>query len=266
MARPTRTMTEQMRGRMRAVALMRELSRRIGAENPHQFAGWFDERTGMDTQASGKWRMNFSGDRPLSPQQLQLLSRLDGDLARLHGAGPADLWQALWGDVRELWSLCRTRFSNHGPMLDDRIWSAIGDAFSDEKPFSSALREFEGELLLADAYREPLTLRHLTESVAFYRLHQHMNSIAPSDVDGIGAYRSVCMCLDDTAVRNELELLGIYELVANQLTSMELDRFESEASYRAALGVHDLAGYISNPQAMISADSRWDALRFAWAS
>lgn len=264
MARPTRTMTEQMRGRMRSVALMRELARRVAAENPHQFAGWFDKHTGMDTQASGKWRLNFSGDRPLSPQQLQLLSRLDSDVPRLYDDGPADLWCALWGDARELWPLCRTRFSNDGPMLDDCIWSAIAAEFSDEKPFGSALREFEGELLLADAYREPLTLRHLTESIAFYRLHQHINSIARSDVDGVGTYRCVCMCLDDKAVRNELELLDIYELVANQLTSMELGRVESEAPYLAALAVSDLAGYVSKPQAIISSDSRWDALGFSW--
>lgn len=204
MARPARTMTEQLRGKMRAVALMRELARRVGVENPDQFAGWFDKHTGMDTQASGKWRLNFIGDRPLSPQQLQLLSRLDGDVARLHSDGPADLWQALWGDVRELWPLCRTRFSNVGPMLDDRTWSEIEEEFVDEKTYGAALREFEGELLLADAYGEPLTLRYLTEAIALYRLHQHMNSIAPSDVDGVGTYRSVCMCLDDTAVRNEL--------------------------------------------------------------
>jgi hypothetical protein len=62
MARPTRTTTEQLRGGMRAAALMRELAKRVGAVNPHQFAGRFDEHTGMDTQASGKWRLNFGCD------------------------------------------------------------------------------------------------------------------------------------------------------------------------------------------------------------
>ena len=265
MARPTRTTTEQLCGGMRAVALMRELAKRVGAENPHQFAGWFDERTGMDTQTSGKWRLNFSGDRPLSPQQLQLLSRLDGDVARLHSDGPADLWRALWGDVCELWSLCRSRFTNDGPMFDDRIWSAIAGEFDAEKSFASALREFEGELLLADSYREPLTLRHLTEAIAFYRLHQHMNSTAPSDVDGVGAYRCVHMCMNDTTVRSELNQLGICDLLAGELADKEFGRLKSERSYRKAVAVDDLAGYARNPRAFISDDSRWEALRFAWA-
>ncbi|QOZ85215.1 MULTISPECIES: hypothetical protein [Chromobacterium] len=258
-------MTEQLRGRMRSAALMHELARRVGAENPHQFAGWFDKHTGMDTQASGKWRLNFSGERPLSPQQLQLLSRCDGDVARLHSAGPADLWQALWGDVRELWPLCRTRFSNHGPMLDDRIWSAIADEFNDEKSFGSALREFEGELLLADAYGEPLTLRHLTEAIAFYRLHQHINTVAPSDVDGVGAYRCMHMCLEDSAVRGELTTLGIGDLLANHVADMELGRLKHERSYRSAVAVDDLLGYVRNPQAFMSEDARWDALHLTWA-
>lgn len=265
MARPTRTMTEQLRGRMRSVALMRELARRVAAENPYQFAGWFDKHTGMDTQASGKWRLNFSGGRPLSPQQLQLLSRLDSDVPRLYGDGPADLWWGLWGDVCKLWPLCRSRLTNLGPMLDDRTWSEIEGEFCDEKTYGAALREFEGELLLADAYREPLTLRHLTEAIALYRLHQHMNGIAPSDVDGVGAYRCVHICLGDAAVRSELTGLGIRDLLADHLADMELGRLECERSYRAALAVDDLAGYTRNPLAFISHDARWDALRFAWS-
>ena len=265
MARPTRTHSEHLRGRIRTVTLMRELARRVGAENPHQFAGWFDKHTGMETQASGKWRLNFNGDRPLSPQQLQLLSRLDCDVPRLYDDGPADLWRALWGDVRDLWSLCRTRFSNFGPMLDDRIWSAIDDEFSDEKPFGSTLREFEGELLLADAYGEPLTLRYLTEAIALYRLHQHMNCIAPSDVDGAGAYRCVRMCLDDDVVRTELNLLGTLDLLAEQLADMELGRLTNERSYNAAVAVKNKAEYVRSPRAFVSEDSRWMAQRFAWA-
>ena len=264
MARPTRTTTEQLRGGMRAVALMRELAARIGAENPHQFAGWFDERTGMETQASGKWRLNFSGDRPLSGQQLQLLSRLDSDVARLHNDGPADLWLALWGDVRELWPLCRTRLNNLGPMLEDRTWLVIVDEFDDEKSYGATLREFEGELLLADAYREPLTLRHLTEAIVLYRLHQHMNSIAPSDVDGVGMYRCMHICMNDVVVRNELSQLGIYDLLVDQLAELEFGRLGNEKSYRTAIATDDVAGYVRNPRAFVSDDARWDALRFAW--
>lgn len=264
MARPTRTATEQLRGRMRAVALMRELARRVGAENPHQFAGWFDERTGMDTQASGKWRLNFTGDRPLSPQQLQLLSRLDADVARLHSDGPADLWRALWGDVHELWPLSRRRFCIHGPTWDDRIWSAIEDEFTDEMLFGCTIREFEGDLLLADAYHESLTLRHLTEAIVLYRLHQHMNSLAPSDVDGGGLYRCLRMCLDDADVLCKLNQMGIYDYVADELADMELGRLNNEKSYRASVATDNIDGYIKDPLAFVSDDTRWKALRFAW--
>jgi hypothetical protein len=250
---------------MRAVALLRWLARRVGAGNPHQFAGWFDQRTGMDTQASGKWRLNFSGGRPLSAQQLQLLSRLDGDVVGLHSNGPADLWLALWGDVRVLWPLCRSRFCGVGPMLDDRTWSAVESEFDDEKTYGAALRNFEGELLIAYAYREPLTLRHLTEAVAFYRLHQYLNSIAPSDVDGVGSYRCVHMCMEDAAVRSELDQLGICGLLVSHVVDLELGRMEREPSYRAAVAVDDVAAYARNPRAFVSDDSRWEALRFAWA-
>lgn len=265
MARPTRTMTEQLRGRMRSVALMRELARRVGTENPHQFAGWFDKHTGMDTQVSGKWRLNFIGGRPLSPQQLQLLSRLDSDVPRLYGDGPADLWRALWGDARQLWPLCRSRLTSLGPALDDSIWSEIEGEIGDQRTFGSALREFEGELLLANAYSEPLTLRHLTEAIAFYRLHQHMNAIAPSDVDGVGACRCIHMCLEDAAVQSELTGLGIRDLLANHLADLELSRLEHESSYRAAVAADDLLGYARNPLTFVLHDTRWDALRFAWA-
>lgn len=266
MVRPTRTTTEKLRGGIRAVALMSELAKRVEAKNPHQFAGWFDERTGMDTQASGKWRLNFNGKQPLSPQQLQFLSHLDGDVARLHFDGPADLWRALWGDVRELWPLCHSRFCSVGPMLDDRTWSEIEGEFGDEKTFGSALREFEGELLLADAYHEPLTLRHLTEAIAFYRLHQHMNSIAPSEVDGVGLYRCVRMCLDDIDVLYKLSLLGIYADAVSELKDMEFFRLRRDKSYRVIVMTDDLVEYIGNPRAYVTDDSRWESLNFDWAS
>ncbi|MEB0134561.1 hypothetical protein QN362_04360 [Actimicrobium sp. CCC2.4] len=266
MARPARTTTEQVRGKMRAVALLSELARRVGAENPHQFAKWFDEQSGMNTQMSGKWRLNFSGKQPLSPQQLQLLSRRDGDVARLHKNGPAELWRALWGAVCELWPLCRSRFTNDGPMLNDHIWSAVEGEFVNEKPFGSALREFEGELLLADAYREPLTLRHLTEAIAFYRLHQHINSLAPSEVDGVGLYRCVRMCLDDIGVFYKLTLLGIYDDVASELEDMEFWRLRRDKSRRMIIAADDLADYVGNPRAFVTDDSRWESLNFDWAS
>lgn len=266
MARPTRTKIEHSRGRMRTVALMRELAQRVGTENPYQFAGWFDKRTGMETQASGKWRLNFSGDRPLSPQQLRLLSHLDADVLRLYVDGPADLWRALWGDAVVLWSLIRSRFTGVGPNLDDRTWLAIENEFTTERPFGATLRNFEGDLLLTDAYRKPLSFRHLTEAIALYRLHQHLNSIAPSDVDGVGAYRCIRMCLDDRIVQNELHRLGVNELLRDHLVEMEAGRLEAEPSYRAAVNVDSSVQWVRNPCAVVSDDTRWHALAFDWIS
>lgn len=222
---------------MRAVALMRELAWLVGAENPHQFAGCFDRCTGMDTQSSGKWRLNFSGDKPLSMQQLQLLSRLDADASHLHENGPADLWLAMWGDARNTWRLCRTRLSNLGPSLDDRIWSEIASEFVEEKTFDVTLAEFEGDLLLAEAYREPLMLRHLTEAVALYRLYQELNAVVPLEIDGRGICRCVRTCLDDRNVVVELRRYGVLEGVRQEL-----------------------AAIVDQAEAQTSAMQRWDAL------
>ena len=243
MARPARSEAEQLRGGMRAAALMNALAWRVGAENPHQFAKCFDQRTGMETQSSRKWRLNFSGDKPLSRQQLQFLSRFDADADRLYQVGPADLWQAMWGDVRDLWRLCRTRLTSCGPALDEQTWSAIADVAAVEKTFGEVLAEFEGELLLAEAYGEPLTLRHLTEAVVLYRLHRETNALIPLGIDGDGACRDVRLCLDDENVAAELRRLGILNGVRKEL-----------------------AGVIADPMASVPAIQRWDALasRLNW--
>lgn len=237
MARPIQSKSERVRGGMRAVALMSELAWHVGAENPHQFAGCFDRCTGMDTQASGKWRLNFSGDKPLSVQQIQLLSRLRADASHLHESGPADLWLAMWGDARHTWRLCRTRLSNLGPSLDDRIWSEIANEFVEEKTFDVTLVQFEGDLLLAEAYGEPLRLRHLTEAVTLYRLYQELNAVVPLEIDGSGICRCVRMCLDDRNVVVELRRYGVLEGVRQEL-----------------------AAIVDQAEAQTSAMQRWDAL------
>lgn len=237
MARPARSDTEKFRGGMRAAALMHTLAGQVGAENPHQFADYFDRRTGMTTQASGKWRLNFIGMKPLSLQQVQLLSRLEPDVRRLHDDGPADLWLAMWGDARDLWVLCRTRFSPVGPMLDDRTWTMVANEFDSEMTFNEALAEFEGEFLLAEAYGERLSLRHLTEAIALCRLLEAASALMPLDIDENGLYRCIRLCLEDDAVTTELQRLGVLEGVQRELASV-----------------------IAAPAAWAPAMQRWDAL------
>jgi len=222
---------------MRAAATMRELARRSGTSNPHQFAGHFDAITNMETQASGKWRQCFSGDKALSAQQLRLLSFVDANVAKLHDAGPCGLWHALWGDEQALWQLCRTRLDSDGPMTDDRIWSAIVDEFTEERDFGSTLAEFEAEMLLAEAYGRPLTLRHLTEAVALCRLHQALRSLAVLNIDGRGIVRCLRVCLADTSVLSELARLGVLDGVREEL-----------------------ADVIDSAEADLPALDRWDAL------
>ena len=78
---------------------MNSLARKIGVANPHQFALHFDALTGMNTQSSGKWRSSFNGEKALSTQQLQLLSRIDPEVFERHEMGPANLWQAMWAPL-----------------------------------------------------------------------------------------------------------------------------------------------------------------------
>lgn len=264
MARPERTDAEKLRGRMRTVALMREFARRAGAANPHQFAGWFDWRTGASTQAMGKWRFNFSGERPLSEQQLNWLSALPefGDARRLYLAGPTGLWWALWGeDVSELWALCGHQVHPYAYDDPDALLR-ITDAVVLSGPglrFDESLYNFECSMLLGQQYGQVLDLRHLTEAIAFYRLHQAITRIAR--VDGVGAYRCVRMCLDDDGVSDHLIGLGIREMLVQELTRTEVARLESEPSYLAAVGVDDVDSYARDPFMFCSIEERMEALR-----
>lgn len=272
MARPKRTDIETLRSRMRTVALMNELAQRVGAANPNQFARWFDEQAGASTEESGKWRHNFNGNRPLSAQQLNWLSQLPEapDARARYQEGPAGLWRAMWCPPAELWHACRTRQAGSTIALDAPSWlQNTGDEANEgqDRCLDEMLREFEGELLLAEAYGEPLRLSHLTEAISLYRLHQHISSIARTSLDGSGAYRCVRMCTDNSAVHGELDRLGVYELVVSELAATESAHLAESPAYRASLPVaeEDLDLYLMCPDILIREEQRWAALNFDWA-
>jgi hypothetical protein len=274
MARPKRTDTEALRSRMRTVALMQELTRRVGADNPNQFAKWFDTQADATTQESGKWRHNFNGNRPLSEQQLNWLCKFPetSDAHKAYWNGPADLWLAMWNDPRELWPLCRTRQHETCPDVDHEVWQAeyldTGRKVND-RCLRDVLREFEGELLMTEAYGEMLHMRHLTEAIALYRIYQYTNSCAwlDDDATSAGAYRCVRMCADDCLVKHELNNLGIYDLVVSELESNEVQHLACYPTYRACIPLPDeiIDTYIRNPLAAYPESDRWDALNFDWA-
>lgn len=161
---------------------MNSLARKIGVANPHQFALHFDALTGMNTQSSGKWRSSFNGEKALSTQQLQLLSRIDPEVFERHEMGPANLWQAMWAPLQGLRSILSTELA---------LWPTL----------EVLVAEFEGDLLLAEAYHEPLTIAHLAKAVALHRLVHELNArIIPVGIDGEGTYRAIRRCLDDASV------------------------------------------------------------------
>lgn len=222
MARPRRTDTERKRGRMRAAALMNSLARQIGAQNPNQFALQFDALSGMNTQSSGKWRSSFNGEKALSTQQLQLLSRIDPEVFKRHEMGPANLWQAMWAPLQGLRSIVSTELA---------LWPTL----------EVLVAEFEGDLLLAEAYHEPLTIAHLAKAVALHRLVHELNArIIPVGIDGEGTYRAIRRCLDDTSVSAALASLGIFDDVDAELSDW-LAGHEELASTPAAARWNALA-------------------------
>jgi hypothetical protein len=129
------------------------------------------------------------------------------------------------------------------------------------------LREFEGELLLAEAYGVPLRLGHLTEAIALYRLYQFTNSIARINIDGGGIYRCVRMCTGNHAVRAELDVLGVYELVVSELVATEATHLAASPTYRASVSIAeaDIDVYLQCPDILIRESQRWEALQFDWA-
>ncbi len=262
--------------------------------NTNQFGDWVNresEKFGWpDTQFSNKWYHLLRGSFKKPPLDVvSMLCRLFPEAEALYHDGPANLWRALWGDASDptvLWPLCHTRFCNLGPWHDDVTWRELEAEHLNERTFGETLRAFEGELLWAEVYKEPLTLGHLTEAIALYRLHRTINRLAVSDVNGSGAYRCVRRCLNDLDIRSELysyarperkrrapmsppddEPSG-FELVRDELVEMEIHRLTTESSYLASVGIqsHQVWPYSDDPIPWTETDALWDLLNLDGAT
>jgi hypothetical protein len=261
--------------KLRARTMMSLLMEKTACQNVNQFGAWVNnesERLGWnDTQQSNKWYKLTNGSLTKRPDKpIAMLGQLFHGAEQIYENGPANLWRALWGDATNpavLWPLCRTRIDSNGPWLDDITWKEIEAKLLDERTFREAIREFEGELLLAMAYDQPLSLNHLTESVALYRLHQTTNCLARSDVDGVGAYRCIRLCLDDPGIASKLSNYSALNVVRDELIEMEIGRLIRERSYLASVGIerNQIELYANDPLPWIDTNARWNALNLDWA-
>ena len=237
MSRKKRTEDEKICDSIRTVSLMHELSSRAGTDNPNQFAKWYDAQQSSEsratTEASGKWRRNFSGQASLKDEQLDLLCSLFPDARKFYEDGPGNLWQALWGNVEELWDICKSD-RHAGPEL----------------PFFESVAYIEFTIYGVSG----LNLVDLARSIAIYRIHMEINRLARTD--GVGAYRCVRMCLNDANLKQELEALGVHGRLHWYLYHIEIYRLISEDSYRDMVGADDLVDYAMNPQAFCSTEQR----------
>jgi hypothetical protein len=210
-----KTTAERQREITRSKALVHMLRDRMGVTSVYGFAGRYDGlmQGAGSTQDSKKWRPVFNGKQPLTARTLASLSELFPDAAQLHQDGPADLWRAMWGTLEE-------------------SRAVVADDLNTWRSFDVTLAEFEADLLLAETYREPLTLQHLAKAVALHRLHHDLLGL-----DGAGTCRCIRRCLDDDHVQAALRRIAVLDEV------------------RA-----NLAAIASDPLACVSADQRWDAL------
>ncbi|BEU19997.1 hypothetical protein [Paraburkholderia sp. 22B1P] len=246
----------------------------VGCTNPNQFGAWINresERLGWpDTQSSNKWYHLIAGKLKKPPADaLRKLSQLFPHADKLFNDGPANLWRALWGDVRDpntLWPLCRSRFFDYAPLVDE-ITYEIEAEFFNERTFHETIRMFEWHLIAAMKCKLPLTLNHLTEAIALYRLHQAINCLAVSDVDGVGAYRCIQHCLSDLEIRSQLNEFDGYHIVRDELVKMEVCRLTTEQSYFESVGIqrHDVLMYAMDPLSWIDDGARWKSLNLDWA-
>ncbi|MBD3812851.1 MAG: hypothetical protein IE917_11620 [Betaproteobacteria bacterium] len=218
-----KTTAERQREITRSKALVHLLRDRMGETSVYGFAGRYDGlmQGAANTQDSKKWRSVFKGQQPLTARTLASLSELFPDAAQLHQDGPANLWRAMWGTLEE-------------------SRAVIADDLSAWRSFDVALAEFEADLLLAESYREPLTLQHLAKAVALHRLHHDLLGL-----DGAGTCRCIWRCLDDENVQAALRRFAVLDEV------------------RA-----NLAAIAGDPLASVPADQRWDALepKLGWIS
>lgn len=257
--------------KLRTRAMISVLMGRTGCINVNQFGAWINrksERLGWrDTQHSKKWYKLIDGEFTHPPvKSVHMLGQLFRDAEHIYYDGPSNLWRALWGNASDpavLWPLCRTRFDSEGAWFNEIIWEEIEANCNEERTFRDTIREFEEELLIARAYGEILTLAHLTEAIALYRLHQATNSLARSDVDGVGAYRCIQHCLNDPGIFLELVSYDGFDLVRNELIEIEIGRLTAERSYRESIGLHidQVDWYIDDPLSWIDDDTRWKSLR-----
>ncbi|WNC89604.1 hypothetical protein RI103_18310 [Paraburkholderia sp. FT54] len=243
----------------------------IGCTNVNQFGAWVNrrsERLGWsDTQSSNKWRHLFNGKLERPPiGAVRMLSQLFGDAEKYYHDGPSNLWLALWGDARDsniLWKLCRTRIHGFSNWNYGRFtWESTPPESAKVKTFSQTLVDFETDLLGEARSGGTPSLRHLTEAIALYRLHRALNRLAVSDVDGVGAYRSVVYCLETEEISSQLKNYGAYDLVRDELEAIEYDRLKTEPAYFASVGIqkHSVTEYARNPLQFIDNEARWEAL------
>jgi hypothetical protein len=280
--------------KLRTRALIATLIRKTECTNPNQFGDWVNresEKLGWpDTQTSNKWYQLLKGRLKKPPLDVvSMLCKLFPDAEELYHDGPANLWRALWGDASDptvLWPLCRTRFCDAGPWHDEMTWRDIEADFLNERTFGETLRVFEGELLWAQVYKEPLTLRHLTEAIALYRLHRTINRLAVSEVNGVGAYRCIWHCLNDLEIWSELNSYrcpkskrrapqssldddepSAFGLIRDELVEMEIHRLTTERTYLASVGIqrHQIMLYADDPLPWMVAHVRWDNLNLEGA-
>ncbi len=210
-----KTTAERQREITRSKALVHMLRDRMGETSVYGFASRYDGlmQGTSNTQESKKWRPVFNGKQPLTARTMASLSELFPDAPRLHQDGPADLWRAMWGTLEELRAI-------------------VADDLNAWQSFDVALAEFEADLLLAETYREALTIQHLAKAVALHRLHHDLLGL-----DGAGTCRCIRRCLDDEEVQAALRRFAVLDEV------------------RANLAV-----IADDPLACIPADQRWDAL------
>ncbi|MFM0518430.1 hypothetical protein PQR08_13440 [Caballeronia jiangsuensis] len=279
------------RRRIRTIVVMHNLMARVGAVNANQFAKWFDlstegwsRTTGpelisdiatqiAETQDSKKWYRIVSGAQPLSERSLSNLQRLFPDARRIFSDGPERLFEALWGDIDDLWSVCRVEV--HAYEFPDPKRPADVSAFNPDDlemfadaslSFEESLENFECSLLLYKRFGQELTINCLSEAIAFHRIHGAISRLCK--VDGVGAYRCVQMCLNDQAIAMQLKkfnlhraTIDVYESISNELFNAEVRRLQTDVEYRKSVGAEDFAEYARNPESLCSADARAELLR-----
>lgn len=247
---------ERRREIARTRALMCMLSFRVGARSYYEFAGLYDDMRPDDSgesgsQGSGKWRPYFNGQRPLSGKLKRSLFDLFSGAEALYVDGPSDLWKALWGSAEKTATACRTRYCRLGPEIDDRTWKLIRDEIEcdeQERLLSDVISIFAEDISLAHQHGEPLTLRHLTEAIALYRLHWFIDDLTRSDARIERLYPCIYLCLNDRNIACELRKIDALDMVRDEMTELEVRRLAGER-YRKAVGIekHQIYAYAGDP-------------------